>query len=92
MAETIHDLLARSITKLNLCSNDPICAEHMPDSDDDDRPLHGAACHACLLVPETSCDARNTRLDRSLLVDTVLGSTHGMFALAGMGRTAAGSA
>jgi len=92
MAETIHDLLARSITKLNLCSNDPICAEHMPDSDDDDRPLHGAACHACLLVLETSCDARNTRLDRSLLVDTVLGSTHGMFALAGMGRTAAGSA
>src|SRR4029077_14485185 len=26
MAETIPDLLARAITRLNLCSNDPICA------------------------------------------------------------------
>lgn len=92
MAETIPDLLARSITRLNLCSNDPICAEHMPDSDHDDRPLHGAACHACLLVPETSCEARNTRLDRSLLVDTVLGSTHGLFALAGTNRSTVESA
>lgn len=36
-------------------------------------PLQGAACHACLLVPETSCEARNTRLDRGLLTQTVLG-------------------
>jgi len=33
---------------------------------------YGAA-HACLLVPETSCEARNTRLDRGLLTRTVLG-------------------
>jgi hypothetical protein len=92
MAEMIPDLLARAVMRLNLCSNDPICAEHMPDSDHDDRPLHGAACHACLLVPETSCEARNTRLDRSLLVDTVLGSTHGLFAQAGMDRATAESA
>ncbi|WP_051505551.1 DUF1998 domain-containing protein [Mesorhizobium sp. WSM2561] len=80
MAEHVQRLLERSITKLDLCSNDPICAEHGPDNDHDDRPLHGAACHACLLIPETSCEARNTRLDRSLLVDTVLGSTHALFA------------
>ena len=33
--------------------------------------LHGAACHGCLLVAETSCEARNLFLDRALMVDTV---------------------
>jgi hypothetical protein len=27
-----------------------------------------AACHACALVPETSCEHRNGLLDRALLV------------------------
>jgi hypothetical protein len=36
-----------------------------------DRMLHGAACHGCLLISETSCEARNVLLDRVLLVDTV---------------------
>jgi hypothetical protein len=33
--------------------------------------LRGAACQRCLLVSETSCEARNVSLDRVLLVDTV---------------------
>jgi hypothetical protein len=33
--------------------------------------LHGAACHGCLLISETSCEARNVSLDRALLVDTI---------------------
>lgn len=32
---------------------------------------NGAACHACVLVPETSCETYNAWLDRSLLVPTV---------------------
>ncbi len=79
MAEQIPQLLTRALKKLELCSNDPICAEHDPDHDHDDRPLHGAACHACLLIPETSCEARNTRLDRSLLVQTVVDTHHALF-------------
>lgn len=80
MAERIPALLAATMAKLRLCSNDPICAEHGPDSEHDDRPLHGAACHACLLIPETSCEARNTRLDRSLLVRTVVDTMLPLFA------------
>ena len=30
--------------------------------------LNLAACHACMLVPETSCEKRNCFLDRALLV------------------------
>jgi hypothetical protein len=61
----------RTTKRLALCSNDPICAEHSEGSEQ--YPLQGAACHACLLVPEASCEARNARLDRDLLTQTVLG-------------------
>ncbi|MBN8977670.1 MAG: DUF1998 domain-containing protein [Rhizobiales bacterium] len=71
-AERINELLVRAINRLALCSNDPICAEHSDGSEE--YPLQGAACHACLLIPETSCEARNTRLDRGLLTRTVLGN------------------
>ena len=54
-----------------LCSGDPVCADHDPVNAQDDRMLHGAACHGCLLISETSCEARNVSLDRALLVDTV---------------------
>ena len=33
--------------------------------------LHGAACHACLFAPETSCEKGNRYLDRAVLVNTV---------------------
>jgi hypothetical protein len=54
-----------------LCSGDPVCADHDPAEAADDRALHGAACHGCLVIAETSCEARNLFLDRALLVDTV---------------------
>jgi hypothetical protein len=72
MAPQAGDLLARAMDRISLCSNDPICAEHSHGNED--YPLQGAACHACLLIPETSCEARNTRLDRGLLIRTVLGN------------------
>jgi hypothetical protein len=72
MAHQAGSLLDRAINNIRLCSNDPICAEHSHGNED--YPLQGAACHACLLVPETSCESRNTRLDRSLLIRTVLGN------------------
>lgn len=53
-----------------LCSNDPVCAYHVP-SQHDHQPLLGAACHGCLLIAETSCEQRNDYLDRALVVATV---------------------
>jgi hypothetical protein len=41
--------------------------------------LHGAACHGCLLISETSCEARNVSLDRALLIDTVGVTGSGFF-------------
>jgi hypothetical protein len=64
-------VLHSALERLRLCSGDPICADHDPATADEDRALHGAACHGCLLVAETSCESRNLQLDRALLVDTV---------------------
>ncbi|MCX8007163.1 MAG: hypothetical protein N3B11_03495, partial [Coriobacteriia bacterium] len=54
-----------------LCSNDPICAQRKPSGNLDKRWLHGAACHGCTLVAETSCEMRNEYLDRALVVPVV---------------------
>ena len=41
-----------------------------PASRTDDGALHGAACHGCLLIGETTCEMRYVFLDRALIVDT----------------------
>jgi hypothetical protein len=64
-------IVRSALGRLEVCSNDPICADQEPSSTADDRALHGAVCHGCLLIAETSCEARNLYLDRSLLVETM---------------------
>lgn len=49
------------------CSSDPLCIEDMLSSQDS---LSLAACHSCVLAPETSCEEFNRFLDRALLVGT----------------------
>jgi hypothetical protein len=63
-------LLNMSVTGAQWCSFDPVCADH-PGQGPDGLSL--AACHACALVPETSCEVANRLLDRQLLVDPVVG-------------------
>jgi hypothetical protein len=54
-----------------LCSNDPVCAQRSPGEGMEGRWLHGAACHGCTLIAETSCEMRNDLLDRALVVPTL---------------------
>jgi hypothetical protein len=51
-----------------LCSNDPVCGQHRPANVLEGRMLHGAACHGCVLIAETSCEQGNDFLDRALVV------------------------
>lgn len=62
-----------------LCSNDPVCSGHDPEDDHDKRFLHGAACHGCLLIAETSCEQHNELLDRALVVPTLASSGAAFF-------------
>jgi hypothetical protein len=67
-ARHIEDHLLLALGMGGLCSNDPICAQHTPGTSMEKRWLHGAACHGCALVAETSCEMRNDYLDRALVV------------------------
>lgn len=69
-ARRISVFVRKALELAALCSNDPICAHHAP-GEHDHAQLHGAACHGCVLVPETSCEQRNEFLDRALVVSTV---------------------
>ncbi len=77
-ARNIEDHLAHALRLSSLCSNDPICAQHTPSESLEARWLHGAACHGCTLVAETSCEMRNDYLDRALVVP-VLGIADAAF-------------
>ena len=67
-ARHLEDHLAQALRMGALCSNDPICAQHAPGQSMEERWLHGAACHGCALVAETSCEMRNDYLDRALVM------------------------
>jgi hypothetical protein len=60
---TLHQALDRS----RWCSSDPLCSESEGAGVDS---LNLAACHACMLVPEVSCEEMNVLLDRAMIVDT----------------------
>ena len=49
----------------------PFVPQHQPQNTHERRFLHGAACHGCLLIAETSCEQQNDFLDRALVVRTV---------------------
>ena len=57
-------LLAGTFEAARWCSLDPVCSDregHGPDL------LNRAACHACALLPETSCLYGNVLLDRTFI-------------------------
>jgi hypothetical protein len=69
MAETdqLGSALAEGLVRLSWCSSDPVCIESRGAGSD---AMNLAACHACVLVPETSCEKNNSFLDRAVLFGT----------------------
>jgi hypothetical protein len=70
--ETLASHLDQALERTRLCASDPLCSEHHPIADG--LTLHGAACHACMFVSETSCERGNKYLDRTLLIETMTGT------------------
>lgn len=50
-----------------MCSSDPLCIESEGQGT---KSLNLAACHACALLPENSCEEGNLLLDRGLIIGT----------------------
>ena len=59
-ADLVEHIIERAMSAIKDCSNDPVCMDHKPTGEE----RNGAACHACLYLPETSCELGNLFLDR----------------------------
>jgi hypothetical protein len=58
-------LVERAVVACAWCSSDPLC---ITGRQSQSEALNRSACHACMLVPETSCEEFNRLLDRAMLV------------------------
>jgi hypothetical protein len=64
--DRLGDLLESAVDAASWCATDPVCGED--GEGPRGRGSMPGACHHCLLVPETSCEAFNHGLDRAALL------------------------
>ena len=69
-------ILQKALRKSRLCSMEPLCSYAKLGTG---NKSNGSACHACLYLPETSCESMNNLLDRAFIQNT-LSSEIGLFA------------
>ncbi|MGX1542849.1 DrmB family protein [Streptomyces adustus] len=65
--ELLDRTVRSAVHRAEWCSSDPLCMETEASGADG---INLAACHACVMLPETSCEHNNILLDRALLVGT----------------------
>ncbi|MDX2375192.1 DUF1998 domain-containing protein [Microbacterium sp. LRZ72] len=64
--ERLDSVMQEALHRAQRCSSDPICAHRVPKNQEDF--LHGAACHVCAFLSETSCERANRFLDRRFVL------------------------
>ena len=74
--EHMRTVVERAIHHARWCSSDPVCIESVGQGSDN---ANLAACHGCVLLPETSCETGNRLLDRGLIVGTASDPDLGFF-------------
>ena len=66
-AERMREIIENMLRNAQWCSADPLCITSTEQGYDS---LNYSACHGCVLLPETSCESRNTLLDRVSVAGT----------------------
>ncbi len=64
-SDLLETTVRNMLQEASWCSSDPLCIESQAQGF---NSLNYAACHACTLLPETTCEARNCLLDRAAVV------------------------
>ena len=72
----LESTISKALDKANWCSSDPVCMESGTQGTDG---CNLAACHACALVPETTCEEQNRLLDRGVVIGTLQSPKSGFF-------------
>lgn len=75
--EILDRAVRSAVRRAEWCSSDPLCMETEASGA---GGINLAACHACVMLPETSCEHNNVLLDRALLVGTPEDPEVGFFA------------
>lgn len=75
-SDLLENTLRNMLQEASWCSSDPLCIDSMSQGF---NALNYSACHACTLLPETSCEARNCLLDRASVVGKPDDRTVGFF-------------
>lgn len=83
-SDCLPRIFKEAINKTKMCSNDPVC---ITSSGQGRESLNLAACHACALIPETSCEKFNVMLDRALVVGTFEEPNAGFYSVWDSNRT-----
>jgi hypothetical protein len=73
----LTEIFRSSLDKAKWCSSDPICIDS--DKGQGFMGTNLAACFACSMVPETSCENSNRFLDRACLIGTLANPELGFF-------------
>ena len=72
----LEPVLTLALEKTGWCSSDPICISSEGQGPDS---CNMAACHNCLLLPETSCEFGNRLLDRAFICGHLENGVKGYF-------------
>jgi hypothetical protein len=81
--KNLDNTVKEALTNASICSSDPLCIESLGQGT---FSLNLAACHACGLLPETSCEEGNLLLDRVMAIGTPDNADIGYFSSAMNGR------
>ena len=68
-ADRFWPMFQNALLRGRWCSADPVCSESKAQGVEG---LNQAACHACALASETSCESMNLLLDRNMLFEEVM--------------------
>jgi hypothetical protein len=66
--DSLERIMEQALRNSEWCSSDPLCLDSQGQGF---QALNLAACHACCLLPETSCEAMNGFLDRGMIHGTL---------------------
>lgn len=67
--DKLEPAIIAALDRAQWCSSDPVCME-LGERGQGPRSMNLAACHACGLLPETSCEVFNMFLDRAVVTGT----------------------
>ena len=74
--DCLPGILNKAVNRAKFCANDPVCSF---SGGQGIEALNYAACHTCVLLPETCCEFNNVLLDRTVIVGNMDQSIQGFY-------------